>query len=179
MVDEEGKNFLFTFGYVHGFDSRDRLLRVSHLFFALRESSRQLETSLQTILTLQVETIGENYSSDTYSELEAELAASEVLAELASYEQIAYDEKVIAAEELLLSYKESISYADLICYFYFENSGYLMCTMASGEDVSDLAPDYVTEQLGQFASMETGSSEKYLGVDGDGTYYVVCVVKLN
>lgn len=116
-------------------------------YFALKNASSQLEASLETILTLQVQSIGESYSSDEYSALEAELSENAILTELASRDRIDQDEDMEQAEDLLRNYKESISYADLICYFYFENSGYLMCTMLSGADASDLAPDYVTERL--------------------------------
>ncbi len=147
-------------------------------YFALKNESSRFETSLETILALQVQNTGEHYSSDEYSALETELAGNSVLADLASREHIEYDEDVEEAERLLQEYKQSVSYADLICYFYFEKSGYLLCTMLSGEDTSDLAPDYVTEQLADFETMEDGVTEKYLGVDGDDNYYDVCLVKL-
>ncbi|MCC8103378.1 MAG: AraC family transcriptional regulator [Clostridiales bacterium] len=146
-------------------------------YFALKNASSQLEASLETILTLQVQSIGESYSSDEYSALEAELSENAILTELASRDRVDQDEDMEQAEDLLRNYKESISYADLICYFYFENSGYLMCTMISGADASDLAPDYVTERLASFEDMEIGASEKYLGVDGDDVYYDVSLVR--
>ncbi len=147
-------------------------------FIALKNTSKELQTSLETILTLQVQNIGESYSSDEYSELEVSLGTNEVLLHLSDQTEIVGGAEAAEAESLLADYESALTYGDLTCYFYFQKSNYLMGTDSADTSVLDEMPDYITQYLNQMDAMEIGASQKYLGTDDTDGYYDVCLTKL-
>ncbi len=147
-------------------------------YIALRNTGRELQTSLETILTLQVENIGESYSSDEYSELEVSLGNNEVLLNLSDQAKIEDGAETSKAKSLLSDYESALTYGDLSCYFFFQKSSYLMDSDTAESSVLDEVPAYITRYLDQLDTMEIGVSQKYLGTDDRDGSYDVSLTKL-
>ena len=143
---------------------------------ALNDSSRQTQKVLFAALTLQINSMGETYTSSSEQDMAAVFIGNPLINELGRGETITYDESCKQAETILESYNSFNYRNETKWYFYFQKSDYLMSSDYPGQNANPWADAYLLEDFSHLDPNDVGYAQKRLGIDKNGDYYDVYIM---